>query len=200
MLRRTLLALGVAAPALLAACDTVAEIVGVDQFDVDLGNAAVIPIIPATAVQASTNADLDVTLPDVFDVADISIPESGVHFEPATAGRGGGGTCDIRLYVMVDEVPVVQGTVTVDEGAADPVQNVATQYAQPYDRTEICSNLQEPPCPVTNQTLNEDEIRAHVESAVNRGRFDVALVAANDGPCAGALQVETLHFELDVDF
>jgi hypothetical protein len=195
MLRHALLAGCLCAPALLAGCDDLAGAVGVDAFDVSLGDDAVFPLVPFTALAApETPVEVPVDLPDVFDVERISIPRSGVTYDPPAGAPGGGEPCDVRLYVMFGQVPALQSTITVaDDG--EPVRDVSSRYAQPYDREEICAGVEG--CPVTGQNLSEAEIREHVDEAVDRGNFNLNLVLANDGACAGLLRIETLHFELD---
>ena len=196
--RPLILALALAAPAFgLAGCDEAADLIGVDQFDVNLGSNAVLPLVPNTSVAAPTGeVDVEQNLPDVFDIERISIPEDAVTYQsPAPAAGGGGAVCHVRLFVMIDRVPVLQADVHVDEEADPEVQEVTSRYARPYDRDEICSGLDD--CPVTNQDLSSQEIRDHVDDAVASGRFDVDFVASNDGPCAGVLAIERLHFELD---
>ncbi len=177
----------------LPGCDAAAELLGVDAFDVPLGDAS-LPLLPAdTVVVPPTEVSIDERLPDVFDVADISIPPDAVHYEPAGAG---GGVCRVRFYVTLDAVPILQSTIELDEGATEPVQSVTSRYARPYDRDAICADV-EGDCPVATRDRTEEEIRDHVDRAVDRRAFEIGLLAATDGPCAGLLEVERLHFRLD---
>jgi hypothetical protein len=178
----------------LAGCDPVAEIIGVDEFDVALGDDAVLPLLPNTAVSAGSDATIDANLPDVFDIQSISIPDDAVTFTPALPGSGGG-VCTVRLYAMVDRVPALQATIRLEDGS-DVVKNVTSRYAEPYNRDRICEDLGGS-CPVTQEDLTEADIRDRVDAAVDRRSFALDLVADNDGPCAGVLRIERLHFELD---
>lgn len=192
MLRRVLLAGCLCAPALLAGCDSLAELVGVDAFDIDLGDAARFPLVPATTLVASTPVAINEDLPDVFDVERISIPPGGVSYTPTPDGEA---VCDVRLTVVIDGAPALQSVVALDEAAAAPVTGVTSRYAEPYDRGAVCAGLDD--CPVAAGTLSEQQIRDRVDGAVDRGAFDLDFIVANDGDCAGVLRIETLRFELD---
>lgn len=194
MLRCLLLAGCCGALPLLAGCDPLAAVIGIDAFDVSLGDDAVFLLIPSTTLSAATRVEIEADLPDVFDVESISIPRSGVAYHPAVSG-GSGARCDVRLYVVIDGAPALQSTVTVDESEVEPVQRVTSRYAQPYDRDALCEGL--PDCPVSNRDLTEAQIRDRVDDAVDRGSFEIDFIAANDGPCTGVLRIEALHFELD---
>src|SRR5690606_26348118 len=95
---------------LLAGCDEVAGVVGVDAFDVELGSNGRLPIAPDASGTAGTPVAIDDRIPDVFDVSDISIPEDVVTFELAPGS--GGGSCTVELYFMLDRIPALQSTVT----------------------------------------------------------------------------------------
>jgi hypothetical protein len=103
----------------------------------------------------------------------------------------------VDLYIMIDRVPTLQSTVEIDEGRNPPVRGVTSRFARAYNRDAICSELGSD-CPVVpNPARTPEQIRAHVNAAVDRRAFDIDLVAVNDGLCAGLLQIERLHFELD---
>lgn len=189
------LALSLVGTALFVGCDAVAEIVGVDEFDVSLGDDAILPIVPDGTVSVGTAAEIDDRLPDVFDVSDISIPSDAVTFTPAVPG-GTGAVCTVNLYIMIDRVPTLQSTVEIDEDANPTVQSATSQFARPYSRDAICADLGSD-CPVVTGTRTPEQIQTNVNAAVDRRAFDLDLVAVNDGPCAGLLQIERLHFELD---
>jgi hypothetical protein len=131
----------------------------------------------------------------VFDVSDISIPSDAVSFDPAVPG-GTGTVCTVDLYIMIDRVPTLQSTVEVDEGEDPAVQSATSRFARPYDRSAICAGLGAD-CPVVAGTRTPEQIRNHVNAAVDRRAFDIDVVAVNDGLCAGLLRIERLHFELD---
>ncbi|MDX1420775.1 MAG: hypothetical protein R3181_12465 [Rubricoccaceae bacterium] len=185
-------------PASLLGCDAIAEVVGVDEFDVSLGSNAQVPILPSSAGTVGTEARIDDRIPDVFDVSDISIPEDAVTFDAATpgAGRSGSSRCEVELYIMVDEIPALQSTIVVDDEASPAVRSVTSRFAQAYTRSDICSEFGGD-CPVVSGSRTPEQIRDRVNAAVDRRAFDLDIVAVNDGPCAGLLTIDRIHFELD---
>ena len=100
------------------------------------------------------------------------------------------------LYIMVDQVPAVQASIEIDEMAENPVRRVTSRFAEGYDRETICARAGDA-CPVIEDARTPDDIRAGVNAAVESGAFGLDLIASNDGPCAGLLRAERLHFALD---
>lgn len=202
--RLRLLALAVL-PFSLVGCDALADVVGLDQVDVSTGDAASLTLAPNQAVLASSSVHVSQSLPDLFDVESITVPEGAISYTPAEPLQPtapglahAGAACTVAGTILIDGIPAAQGSVVLDESAPEPVQSYSFVYASGYDREAICAALPEgTECPVTTAQYGPEEIRRLVDDALKSGRFDLALVADNPSDCAGTLQIARLRFGLD---
>lgn len=180
----------------LAGCD-IAQILGINEVDVNLGATGEVQLEPQGTSVSSGSVNIGQELPLNPRVREIILlPESIVYTPPAGRDAGDQHICPLDVWILVNDVAAVDGMLTVnDETGA--VTDVNHTYARAYNRSELCAAWPGiDPCPLAAGNRSSSEIRSHVDEALQSGQFNIALIVDNPGECAGMLGIQQLRFDI----
>ncbi len=190
----------------LSGCDAVADAVGVDEVEVDLGAAGnSIPVV-AGEPQAQTT-DLDrggAELPDVFDVESITISEDNVSYEPSgvlsKSGSVDSGTID--AFLIIERAPAIGTQVSIVDDAVDDINPSQIDIGN-YNGSRFDNCLDQFP-PDERPSLRGDyeelssaEISDIVSDALRQTTFQVTAMVCTDGDISGFLSIDDVVINLD---
>ncbi|HYE97051.1 MAG TPA: hypothetical protein VD962_12655 [Rubricoccaceae bacterium] len=162
----------------LSGCDTIAGAAGLDEIEIDLGDDAVLPLVPGDTVRAETSVSVDTQdLPDVFNVDEISIPAGAITYTPVpTAGPGGTSAllhdCTVTLDLFVDNELAATGFAVVNDEENPALRSYDFDIAEGVDQDELTD-------------------------ALVSGQFNLAFEAENPGSCAGVIRITQIVLGLD---
>lgn len=154
----------------LSGCDAIASAAGIDEVEVNTGEAGTLQLVPGQTVSETADVNVSADLPDVFTVDEISIPDGSLSYTPA-AGRTAA-ACDVAVALSIDGRQAVSGSVSIDEAQNPMITEYEFDLADGYDEEAVTD-------------------------ALLSGQFSLAIAAENRGDCAGVLRIAELRFGLD---
>ena len=198
-----LLALGLLALT-ATGCDAIAEKLGIDQVDVNLGSAGsalAVSSTPSAKQAAVSRGGSD--LPDAFDVESIQFLKENLTFTPNAATKSAqSGTINVDLYV--NGYPAISGSVIVENDVVTGTNPDVNQVGQFSAAVKQAIRARYNQIPVASRpTLNDfegktaQEIVDLVNSALRSANFNVALVVVSTNGVNGTLSVNKARFNLD---
>lgn len=186
-----------------AGCDAIAEKLGVDKVDVNLGSAGSSLAVSATpsASQASvTRGGSD--LPNAFDVESIQFLKENITFTPSATKAAQSGSIDVDL--LVNGYPAITGKIIVENNVVTGTQPDVNQVGQFTAAQKTAIRARYNALPSANRpTLNDfegktaDEIVSLVNSALRSTSFNVSLHVVSTNGINGTLSVNKARFNLD---
>jgi hypothetical protein len=188
------------APVALTGCDTITQALGIDRVDVSTGSAGQLTVGPGVVVHNSQTVTISQNLPGSVRVNDIQVLAENLSYAPAPGARSGASqqTCPVDVWVLVNNVRAVEGTVVVQDEPRQVVSHTF-RFAQPYQRATLCAALplaEGELCPLATGDKSQGEIQTVIDQALRSGSFTIDFLSRSEGDCTGLLSIQRLRYQI----